>query len=38
MISIRNDNNLEMKKEIHTKLRKNNIEKCEWLKIIYLMI
>lgn len=32
MIIIKNDNNIEMKKEIHTKLRKNNIEKCEWLK------
>lgn len=32
MIIIKNDNNIGFKKEIHTKLRKNNIEKCEWLK------
>lgn len=32
MIIIRNDNNKQMKDIIHTSLRKNNIEKCEWLK------
>ena len=32
MITIKNDNNMEMKDIIHTKLRKNNREKCEWLK------
>ena len=32
MITIKNDNNIEMKNIIHTKLRKNNREKCEWLK------
>ena len=32
MITIKNDNNAEMKNIIHSNLRKNNIEKCEWLK------
>lgn len=32
MITIKNDNDVKMKNIIHTKLRKNNIEKCEWLK------
>lgn len=32
MIIIKNDNNNELKNIIHTNLRKNNIEKCEWLK------
>lgn len=32
MIIIKNDNNTEMKNIIHTNLRKNNREKCEWLK------
>lgn len=32
MIKIVNDNNIEMKNIIHTNLRKNNREKCEWLK------
>lgn len=32
MIVIRNDNNNELKNIIHTNLRHNNIEKCEWLK------
>lgn len=32
MITIKRDNNEEMKKIIHTNLRKNNMEKCEWLK------
>lgn len=26
------DNNNKLKNIIHTNLRKNNIEKCEWLK------
>lgn len=29
MITIKRDNNEEMKKTIHTNLRKNNMEKCE---------
>ncbi len=32
MIQIKNDNNVELKKVIHTKLRKNNRNKCKWLK------
>lgn len=32
MITIINDNNNKLKNIIHTNLRKNNIEKCEWLK------
>lgn len=32
MITIRNDNNKQMKDIIHTNLRKNNREKCEWLQ------
>lgn len=32
MITIKNDNNVEMKNIIHTNLRKNNREKCKWLK------
>lgn len=32
MIIIKNDNNNDLKNIIHTNLRKNNIEKCEWLK------
>ena len=32
MITIENNNNIEMKNIIHTNLRKNNREKCEWLK------
>ena len=32
MITIKNDNNIEMKNIIHTNLRKSNREKCEWLK------
>lgn len=32
MIIIKNDNSIEMKNIIHTKLRRNNIEKCKWLK------
>lgn len=32
MIMIKNDNDIEMKNIIHTNLRKNNIEKCEWLR------
>ena len=31
MIEIKNDNNLEHKNIIHTKLRRNNLNKCEWL-------
>lgn len=32
MIIIKNDNNAEIKNIIHTKLRKNNLNKCEWLR------
>jgi len=32
MITIKNDNNVEMKNIIHSNLRRNNIDKCEWLK------
>lgn len=32
MIVIEQDNNIEMKNIIHTKLRRNNREKCEWLR------
>jgi len=32
MITIKRDNNEEMKDIIHTNLRKNNREKCEWLR------
>lgn len=32
MITIKNDDDIRMKNIIHTKLRKNNIEKSEWLK------
>ena len=32
MITIKKYNNEEMKKTIHTNLRKNNREKCEWLR------
>lgn len=32
MITIKNDNNSEMKNIIHTNLRKYNREKCVWLK------
>lgn len=32
MVTIKNDNNNELKNIIHTNLRKNNIKKCEWLK------
>lgn len=32
MIIIKNDNNKQMKDIIHTNLRKNNREKCEWFK------
>lgn len=32
MITIKNDNNINFKNIIHTNLRKNNIQKCEWLK------
>lgn len=32
MITIKNENNVEMKNIIHTNLRKNNMEKCEWLR------
>ena len=32
MITIKNDNDVKMKNIIHTNLRKNNIEKCEWIK------
>jgi GNAT superfamily N-acetyltransferase len=32
LITIINDNNNKLKNIIHTNLRKNNIEKCEWLK------
>lgn len=32
MITIKNDNNDKLENIIHTNLRKNNIEKCEWLK------
>ena len=32
MITIKNNNNIEMKNIIHSNLRKNNIEKCKWLK------
>lgn len=31
MITVKNDNNIEMKNIIHTKLRKNNLNKCKWL-------
>jgi len=29
---IKNNNDIEMKNIIHTELRKNNMEKCEWLR------
>lgn len=32
MIVIKNENDNKFKNIIHTKLRKNNIEKCKWLK------
>lgn len=32
MITIERDNNEEMKDIIHTNLRKNNREKCDWLR------
>ena len=32
MITIKNDNNIDMKNIIHTNLRNYNREKCEWLK------
>ena len=32
MIVIKKENDKEFKNIIHTKLRKNNIEKCKWLK------
>jgi len=32
MIVIKNENDNKFKDIIHTKLRKNNIEKCKWLK------
>lgn len=32
MITIKNDNNKQMKDIVHSNLRKNNIEKCQWLK------
>lgn len=32
MIKIEKDNDIEMKKIIHTNLRKNNMSKCQWLK------
>ncbi len=32
MITIKNENDIKFKNIIHTKLRKNNIEKCSWLK------
>ena len=32
MIIIKNENNIKLKNIIHTKLRKNNMEKCKWLK------
>lgn len=32
MIVIKNENDNKFKDIIHTKLRKNNIEKCNWLK------
>lgn len=32
MITIKNDNNKLMKDIVHSNLRKNNIEKCQWLK------
>lgn len=32
MITIKRDNNEELKDIIHSNLRKNNREKCEWLK------
>ncbi len=32
MIVIKKENDNEFKNIIHTKLRKNNIEKCKWLK------
>ncbi len=32
MIQIKNDNNIELKRVIHTKLRKNNRRKCKQLK------
>jgi len=32
MITIKNDNNVEMKNIIHINLRRNNREKCEWLR------
>ena len=32
MITIKNDNDIEMKNIIHTNLRKSNREKCQWLK------
>lgn len=30
MITIREDGNVEFRKTIHKRLRKNNIEKCDW--------
>lgn len=32
MITIKNENDDKLKNIIHTNLRKNNIEKCKWLK------
>lgn len=32
MIIIKNENNIKFKNIIHSNWRKNNIEKCKWLK------
>lgn len=36
MIVIKKENDNEFKNIIHTKLRKNNIEKCKWLRDKYI--
>ena len=32
VIKIKNDNGVKKKNIIHTKLRKNNLDKCKWLR------
>lgn len=32
MLTIKENNNIKMKEIIHRNLRKNNIDKCEWIK------
>ncbi len=36
MIVIKKENDNKFKNIIHTKLRKNNIEKCKWLRDKYI--